>query len=382
MVALAVVWPLVGSCARQSATGSESGAAGELTISLDRTDAGRPSIEVSGPPVSDRTRLAVYPEHANIADPSYPAVGGELSHAHRRVRFKPRHPLERGSRYQIIVSDSSAGSAGWTSHHWIEVPPPPARQATRVAAVFPSGGELPANQLKLYVEFSGPMATSSPYDYISLVDEATGERQAAVFHQMRDGLWDTEGRRLTAIFDPGRVKRGLANHEAMGLPLEEGKAYRLEISSAWPDADGMPLAESFSKRFVVTPPDRRRPELALWSLIEPAAGTLEPLVIAFDEPLDAALLVRSFELSDPAGRSVSVEARLGPSERSCELWPGEPWSAGDYRVQVDPTLEDLAGNNLNRLFDVDLEVDSSGPPKTWLRLSIPEGGEAEEGEAE
>jgi hypothetical protein len=51
-------------------------------------------------------------------------------------------------------------------------------------------------------------------------------------------------------------------------------------------------------------------------------------------------------------------------------------------VQVDPTLEDLAGNNLNRLFDVDLEVDSSDPPKTWLRLSIPEGGEAEEGEAE
>ena len=34
-----------------------------------------------------------------------------------------------------------------------------------------------------------------------------------------------------------------------------------------------------------------------------------------------------------------------------------PWNAGSYVIDVDALLEDLAGNNLASLFDVDLTQD-------------------------
>ncbi len=35
--------------------------------------------------------------------------------------------------------------------------------------------------------------------------------------------------------------------------------------------------------------------------------------------------------------------------------PEKPWETGLYKLQVESRLADLAGNNLNRLFDVDLQ---------------------------
>ena len=51
---------------------------------------------------------------------------------------------------------------------------------------------------------------------------------------------------------------------------------------------------------------------------------------------------------DPMGGTVQV----GPEERSWSFTPDEPWRAGRYVIDVDPDIEDLAGNNLAHLFDV------------------------------
>ena len=43
-----------------------------------------------------------------------------------------------------------------------------------------------------------------------------------------------------------------------------------------------------------------------------------------------------------------------------EVWkftPTQPWKAQHYKVQVKAMLEDLAGNNLNRVFDRDITKD-------------------------
>ena len=43
-------------------------------------------------------------------------------------------------------------------------------------------------------------------------------------------------------------------------------------------------------------------------------------------------------------------------ERQETQWrfiPDEPWKAGEYRLKVDRSLEDLAGNHIGRAFDVD-----------------------------
>lgn len=53
---------------------------------------------------------------------------------------------------------------------------------------------------------------------------------------MPDGLWDPEGRRLTLFLHPGRIKRGVAMHEALGLALRPGRRYRLVVDREAEDA--------------------------------------------------------------------------------------------------------------------------------------------------
>jgi len=43
------------------------------------------------------------------------------------------------------------------------------------------------------------------------------------------------------------------------------------------------------------------------------------------------------------------------SSQDDRLWsvtPAEPWAGASYSIEVDPALEDLAGNNMHPLFDV------------------------------
>ena len=68
-------------------------------------------------------------------------------------------------------------------------------------------------------------------------------------------LWDREGQRLTVLFDPGRIKRGVLPRDEVGSALFEGSAYTLVIDSKWHDANGAPHsgAAGFLQRSV----DRR-----------------------------------------------------------------------------------------------------------------------------
>jgi hypothetical protein len=43
-----------------------------------------------------------------------------------------------------------------------------------------------------------------------------------------------------------------------------------------------------------------------------------------------------------------------------EFVPGEPWKAGPYHLVVQNTIEDLAGNNIGKPFEVDLFDGFSG----------------------
>ncbi len=44
-------------------------------------------------------------------------------------------------------------------------------------------------------------------------------------------------------------------------------------------------------------------------------------------------------------------------ESEWKFVPNKPWSSGNYTIRADARREDLAGNNLNRLFDRDIEKD-------------------------
>ena len=182
--------------------------------------------------------------------------------------------------------------------------------ATVLAQVYPTADELPANQLKFYLDFSAPMSFGDAYRHIRLLD-GDGREVPRAFLQTAHELWDARRQRFTLILDPGRIKRGLRSNVENGAPLRAGDTYRLAIAADWRDGEGNPLREPFEKRFRVIAADRTSPAADLWHLSAPAAGTTEPLELAMNEPLDCAAASRWKDRSRsaprrPAGSSAPI----------------------------------------------------------------------------
>jgi hypothetical protein len=160
--------------------------------------------------------------------------------------------------------------------------------------------------------------------------------------------------RLTLFIDPGRIKRRVQPLEEVGPALEEGKRYTLSISANWRDAANVPLKESFQKHFKVGPIDRTAIDLSLWKIQPPKAATREPLAVAFSEPIDHALALRVIRVLDASSQPVDGSAALGNQEREWSFTPAQPWRRGAHSLSVQTTIEDLAGNNVGKAFEVDL----------------------------
>jgi hypothetical protein len=230
---------------------------------------------------------------------------------------------------------------------------PSAGKPTHVEQVYPTANVLPENQLKFYIYFSGPMSRGEAYARIHLI-EASGKEIEQPFLELGEELWNREGTRFTLFFDPGRIKRGLKPREEVGPALEEGKRYTLEIDQAWTDAAGRSLSAPFRKEFDVAAPDDVQPRTAMWRLTAPAATTRDPLWVAFDEPLDRAMLDRVLLVQDATGTSLIGEVEVSEHEAHWAFRPERPWQAGSHKLVVDTALEDLAGNSLARPFEVDV----------------------------
>jgi hypothetical protein len=174
------------------------------------------------------------------------------------------------------------------------------------------------------------------------------------FLEIDEELWNAEMTRLTLFIDPGRIKRGVQPLEEIGPVLEQGKSYTLVIDRKWQDADGVPLKESYRKAFKAGPPQRQPIVTGAWKVTAPAAGSVEPVRILFPEPLDHALARRLIKVVDQEGQTVPGETSLGDDERRWSFMPAKVWAAGLYQIAVQTTIEDLAGNNVGKPFEVDL----------------------------
>ncbi|MEM7588140.1 MAG: Ig-like domain-containing protein, partial [Acidobacteriota bacterium] len=58
-------------------------------------------------------------------------------------------------------------------------------------------------------------------------------------------------------------------------------------------------------------------------------------------------------------------------ERRFAFQPREPWAAGTYRIVVETILEDVAGNNLEQVFDVEAAVAGSQMKDGRDRVALP-----------
>jgi hypothetical protein len=323
--------------------------------------------------------LYVVSDGATSATP----VLGEYNAVADRLQFSPRFPLRPGLSYRAVFDPaaiprvaprerSSPGpSPGPGEDGRVEivltVPAPPPAQPTVVEAVYPSVDVLPENLLKFYIHFSAPMQRGDIYRHIRLLT-GKGEPVDLPFLELAEELWDASGTRLTLLLDPGRVKQELKPHQEVGRALAKGHDYLLAISADWRDAHGNRLASEFRKQFRVTAPDVQQPDPRRWRLSVPSVGTRQPLVVAFVEPLDQAMLQHVIRVIDPADDVLDGHITVGKHEMDWSFRPATPWLGGTYRLEVDGTLEDLAGNSIERPFEVYLP---DGRPAEVNQYTLP-----------
>jgi hypothetical protein len=285
------------------------------------------------------------------------------------LAFTPRFPLRPGIEYTASFNPEPAGIVGERVETTISLPPEPPPPPAAVAAVYPSGHTLPANLLKFYVHFTQPMARGDQYRHVRIVD-SEGRAVPDSFLELPEELWDAEGRRLTLLFDPGRIKRGLKPHEEVGYPLVEGRDYALVIDAGWPDAHGQPLAGAFRHDFRVVKLDHVQPSPKAWRLQPPRARSRGPLEVQFDEPLDHALAKRLITVRDAAGREVGGASTIDDQETRWRFRPDAPWESGRYELIVDPALEDRAGNSVGRPFETET-TDEVGAGAEGEAITLP-----------
>ncbi len=307
------------------------------------------AVRVRGPSASIRVFVD--------AEGDLPPLSGQTERTADGLVFRPRYPFRPGVRYRAVIEPSDGGDAEIVPFSI----PRQARPAARLLAVYPSSQTLPENQLRFYLRFSAPMSRGEAYDRIRLLDER-GVPVELPFLELEQELWDPSGRWLTLLFDPGRVKRGLVPNIEEGEPIREGRTYRLTIDPKWLDAGGLPLAASGEKRFVVGPPDHATPKPDQWRLLTPRAGSKDPLIVELGEPLDRRLAERLIAVMTTERRIVNGRVRVERNETRWSLQPARRWAAGDYMLQVEGVLEDLAGNSVGRPFETVPGREQDPPP--------------------
>jgi hypothetical protein len=334
---------------------------------------GDPCLRITGRR-RDLERLRIYPTDLvdDARTSALPPLAGEYyaEGDGGAVSFVPRLPFVAGMSYTVVGSDFDDVEP--VTITW------PARDSgectTQVVEIHPTAGEVPRNLLRCYVHFSERMSEGFVAPHVHVVDAETGEPIDGAFLPMEPELWDRARRRVTVLFDPARIKRGLAPHREVGYPLRVGATVDVVIDDGFLDAAGRRLASTHARRYVVGADVRARVVPGAWDIASPPARSRESLVVRFDRPLDHALLQHCLtvvprEYSDTAGESLAGSVEIPTGEQSWRFTPADPWARGGYELVVDAKLEDLAGNSVARVFDRDL-ADEDHVPLASDRVAV------------
>jgi hypothetical protein len=284
---------------------------------------------------------------------NFPDVFGRFELLKDGIRFIPHFPFERGVKYFAIFDPELLGAISPAESLTLEFMIPSEQNEaapTEVTNIFPSSDLLPENLLRFYVCFSNPMRRGRVLGEIALFD-AEGKPAADALYRAPVELWDRTMRRLTVLLDPGRLKRWVGPNVELGPPLKAGEKYILEVGAGLTDLYGRPLGASFRKHFIVGEPIREPISVGSWQIVSPLAGSRQPLVLTFPEPLDWALLFHTIKIQSADGLAMDGRIIIDQCETRWTFTPTSPWKSGFYFLRVESGLEDVCGNNLTGAFD-------------------------------
>lgn len=369
LVAASVVLALAGGgCRRRIFAPAQP----EISMHVPSGPSGRASVDVRGltadelsilrdTPLSvDRWREFLKITVARNGPPeSLPPVEGAYAVTDSAVVFTPLFPFDPGRAYHVRLNPGRfpRGVEAPPVEAVVSLPATATEPSTVVLAVYPGAAVVPENLLRMYVEFSAPMGNGAARDFVRIF-EKQGEhawREVAMpFLPLEAPLWNPDHTRCTVFFDPGRVKQGIRPNEDLGRPLRAGRQYVLEVSTAWPDANGQPLKAAFRHEFRTRAADAQAILPSSWRIEAPAPGTRNPLMVTFARPLDHGLLSRALGVETRDGRPFEGDVTLDAHDTRWLYTPNAPWAAGTYDLVALSILEDPSGNRIGRPFEADL----------------------------
>jgi len=362
--------------------GACGGAAGPLSIALIPATSSSPAlVRVSGLSSSELSSLGrwraddpAWPRLLRVAvdaaSPDAPTIVGRYAVSSSSLEFTPTYPFDLGRNYVATFDPAQLPSprAAAPVRLAVALRAEARTPTTTVVRMLPSADTLPENLLRVYLEFSAPMAREHGRDFLKLLDEK-GQEVKDAFLALDVDFWSPDGRRYTVFFDPGRVKRGILPNDLFGRALVPGHRFKIAVDPRWRDASGQPLASPFQHTFAVGPVDMAPIRLEDWRIQPPAAGTRNPVVVTFPKPLDHGLLQRALGVAT-GNTAIEGDIAVGAGETEWRFTPRAAWSSGRYDLVVLSILEDPMGNKVGRPFDVDsfTQIDKSPTPE---RMTLP-----------
>jgi hypothetical protein len=230
--------------------------------------------------------------------------------------------------------------------------------------IFPQAKVLPANTLRFYIHFPRPGEAHFDRDQLWLLDEYE-QVVPDPFLILSQELWSVDGRRLTVLMEPGRIKRGLGADPSHEPALVVGRTYSLVVTA---------LGQTARHTFRVSDPVLEAIDETAWRLVSPAVGSRDPAVVHFDRVMDAVLCEDEIAVLTAAGEVVRTRVSLVPEGTAAQLIPSHPWKAGEHRLVVSERLEDVCGNRLGEALDHDLGA--GGRPRAGMIDFTPRSADA------
>lgn len=292
-------------------------------------------------------------------DASQPLFGSVVKTSDS-VCFAAALPLAPGETYRIEIQTAD----GTWSTQRLKFNLPVAAAPT--VSITPSPTVLPANALKLYLHFTQPMEQGVFLDRITL-QRQDGKVVHGAFRETE--LWSPDGKRLTLWLHPGRQKTGVNLNIDEGPVLQEHSEHMLKIAGNWRSTTGVVLGKETAFKLAAGAVDHICPNPLRWQITVPKAGTRDPLVVRFDEPLDPSMLVSALKAQRGEGEVAGVVS-VAADARTWSFTPVVAWTPGDCVLKIDPLLEDLAGNNLLGPFEVDRDAPAKAAATTTLSFKV------------
>jgi len=257
------------------------------------------------------------------------------------IQFIPVVPFDWNQKYTVIHEDRI---------EYYMIPIPKDYESIFVKNIYPSASAVPKNILKWYIQFSRPVNVVNLYDHLKFVSTA-GDTLPRAILPLVNTLISRDGTLVTIWITPGRQKRGLIPNKQLGPVFNENEKYHLLISKKIKDRNGVPMNIAVKHTFTTKNEDRISPSTDTWNIEIPTINTISNLIIHSNESFDYGSSKQAIKIISPNNIEIIGNWQLLEQETVLSFTPKKTWQKGRYQIVCNPLLEDLAGNNLDKLFD-------------------------------